>query len=280
VARRLIAGSLIMFGVITAQLGAFVWWIDREVIDPDQLAAVATTVVRDPGFRAAVAPELVDRLIDENTATALSVERDVIVAATEAAMAEPAVVNAIGSGIHNLVSAVLGTGEDEVTIELSGLHAATIAVLFDIDPALATQLAALDPPSDIALDVGRFPDLTTPASVLTLVWLGALGIGGAAAVLGVLVHPRAAKALRRVGALVAIGAGIQLGLAWIGTEVVALNIGGSGIATAGGIGLRVILDGWRIQAMVQLVAGAAIAVIGHVLVWVPTLTRATRPAAA
>jgi len=276
----MIAGSLIMLGVITAQLGAFVWWIDREVVDPDQLAAVATAVVRDPEFRAAVAPELVDRLIDENNTTALSVERDVIVAAAAAAMAEPAVVNAIGSGIHDLVSAVLGTGEDETTIELSDLHAATIAVLSDIDPALAAQLAALDPPSDIALDVGRFPDLTTPASVLTLVWLGALGVGATAAVLGVLVHPKPAKALRRVGALVAIGAGIQLGLAWIGAEVVALNVGGNGIATAGGIGLRLILDGWRIQAVVQLVAGGAIVVIGHVLVWAPTLTRATRPAPA
>jgi len=276
----MIAGSLIMFGMIAAQFGAFVWWIDREVVDPDQLAAVTTTVVRDPEFRAAVAPEVVDRLIDENNAAALLIERDVIVAAVVAAMAEPAVVNAIGDGIHDLVSAVLGSGNDEVTVELTELYGSTIAVLSDIDPALATELAALDAPSDISLDVGRFPNLATPASLLSLVWLGALGVGGSAALLGVLIHPRPAKALRRVGVLGAVGAGIQLGLAWIGAEVVALNVGGSGIATAGGIGLRVILAGWRIQSMVQLVACVAIVGIGHVLVWLPRLASAAHPAPA
>jgi len=276
----MIAGSLIMFGIITAQLGAFLWWIDREVVDPDQLAAITTTVVRDPEFRGAVAPEVVDRLLDENNAGALAVEREVIVAAAVAAMAEPVVVNTVSTGIHDLVSAVLGVGSSEITVELTGIHAATVTVLSDIDPALATEVAALNTPSDISLDVGRFPNLATPASILSLVWLGALGIGGAAAMLGVAIHPRSAKALRRVGALIAIGAGVQLGLVWIGTEVVAINIGGRGLATAGSIGLRVILEGWRIQAMVQLVAGVAVVVVGQVLVWVPTLTRATRPAPA
>jgi len=278
VARRLIAGSLIVFGVITAQFGAVLWWIDREVIDPDQLAAITTTVVRDAEFRAAVAPEIVDRIFDENNAAALAVERDMIVAAVAAAMAEPVVVKTIGDGIHDVASAVLGVGDDEVTVGLSELHATTIAVLSDIDPALSAELAALDAPSDISLDTSRFPSLAGPASVLSLVWLGALGLGASAALLGTLIHPKPAKGLRRVGALVAIGAGIQLGLAWIGTEVVVPNVGGSGIATAGGIGLRVALEGWRIQAMVQLVAGAAVAVVAHVLIWVPTLTRVARPA--
>jgi hypothetical protein len=279
VARRILAGSLIMFGLIIGQIGAVVWWVDREVADPDQLASIAATVVRDDDFRSAITPEITDQLVASGLSQAV-VDREVVESAVNAALADPAVVEAVSNAIAGLASSVIGNGDATILLELDAIHIAVVDVLRDVDASLANDVDAFDPPEAIALDVGRFPDLSTPVAAMTVVWMLAIGIGGLLALLGMLVHPRPAKGFRRIGALLAIGAGIQLGLAWVLAEVLATNIPGDGLATAGGIGLRIVLDGWRVQAIVQLCAGAVVTVIGHIWLWIPNLAGRHQPAAA
>jgi len=278
-ARRMLAGTLIMFGMIIGQIGAFLWWVDREVVDPDRLANIAATVVRDDDFRAAVAPEITEELLTAG-AGALVEDREIIEDAVSAALTEPAVVTAISEAIAGVASSVIGEGQGVVVLELGDVHASVVEILADVDPTLASKLAAFNPPAAVALDVGRFPDLGTPVAALTLAWMLLLGGGGLIALFGMVIHPRPAKGFRRIGALLAIGAGIQLGLAWVATEVVATNVPGDGLATAGGIGLAIVLEGWRVQAIVQLTAGVVILVAGHVWLWIPNLAGRHAPATA
>jgi len=128
--------------------------------------------------------------------------------------------------------------------------------------------------------MGRFPDLGTPAAALTLPWMLLLGGGGLLAMLGMVIHPRPAKGLRRIGALLATGAGVQLGFAWVATELVATNVAGDGLATAGAIGFAIVLEGWRAQAIVQLIAGAIIVIAGHIWLRTPDLIGGHTPATA
>lgn len=275
----MLAGVLIMFGVIIGQFGAVIWWIDREVVDPDRLADIATAVVRDDQFRAAVAPEIADELLAAGLVELVD-DRDVLIAAVESAMADPEVVRAVSDAITSVASTVIGDGGNSIVLELDGLHGAVVLTLQDIDPDLAAQVDGFETPDAIVLDAGRFPDLGAPIAALTVAWMIALGLGASLAVVGILIHPKPGKGFRRVGALMAIGAGIQIGLIWVIAEVVTANLPGDGLAAAGGIGLSIAVESWRVQAVVQLLAGGAIAIAGHIWLWLPKVARQLNPVAA
>ena len=199
----MLAGSLIMFGMIVLQIGAFVWWVDREVADPERLADIATTVVRDETFQAAVAPEIADQLladvpVDATGATAdeeLATRESVIVAVHEA-MDDPAVVDAIGMAISAFAATVIGDGNtgdgeeasDQITLDLSAVKVSAVEILGDIDPDLAEQVAAVPVPSALSLDtLKRHLEAslelmsTLPVPTLSLV-IGEGGSGGALAI--------------------------------------------------------------------------------------------------
>lgn len=280
----MLAGSLIMTGMVVAQLGAFLWWVDREVADPEQLASITATIVRDPEFRAAVTPEIADRLSLDQVADGLpEVERSELDTAVDDVLTDPRVVADIADAVARVAASVMGTGTgdgDHATLDLGAIHAAVVEQLGAIDPELGRRVAAVDPPAVITLDTSRFPDLGTPFAALSLAWMILLGGGVGLALAGMVVHPRPGKGLRRIGVIAAIGAGIQLGLAWIVTDVVVPNLPGDGLATAGAIGLRLVTEGWRVQSFTQLALGAVVAVAGHVWLWLPALVGRGQPATA
>ncbi len=304
----MLAGSLIMTGMIVAQIGAFVWWVDREVADPERLEALAGSVVRDDEFRAAVTPEISSRLLDAsqpflaelqdaalaesgidpaNAATfidsaeiegATIIDEASLAAAVDAALIDPAVVAELSRAIAQVASTVIGSGDETITVSFDDVHSAVVRALDDVDPELARQVGEFTPPEPLELDVSRFPDLGTPFAALTLAWMILIGAGLTTAVVGMVVHPKPAKGLRRIGLLIAVGAGVQVGLVWVLTDVVVTNLPGDGLATAGAVGLRIVLEGWRVQAFVQLALGVVIAAIGLLWLWIPMVPGRRHPA--
>lgn len=270
--RRTIAGTLVFLGVVALNLGAVGWWFDREVADPERISELAAAVSRSPEFQNAVASELTTHLIETAEGTPASqfegTDVDAIATAAAKAMDDNEVLAAVKAGVADAYRAATDLNIDQFSFDLAPLKAGLVSTLEPVDPELADRVARTDVTQE-AVSVGTedLPDVGLVAERLHLAWMlqlsvGALAIGGA-----LLIHPRRFVVVRRVGLLMAVGAGLQLALTY-GLTAAADRFGpDEGLFVGVSVALDWLMASLRIQAYLQLGAAAFVAVGGHVLVW-------------
>ncbi|GEM_PF-2967154 len=272
--RRMLAGTLLLTGVVLGQFGAMGWWFDRELADPARVTEMTSTVLRDPEFAAAVSPLIAGRMIE--AVPEMSGEEGLMTDAVAAALDDPSFTSEFATAMGTIYGDVFEGGNLPVVVDLSTLVGPTAEVLEPVDPGLAAavRLAGRNPDTlSLAVDPASLPDLSGPAAVVRVAWMVLLGMGVALASLGLLVHPRTARALRRLGFLVVIGAALQFGSTWVLTVWALPRLPDNGILTATRVVLDVALTGWVVQIVAQAILGVLVMVLGHLWLWAPRLTR-------
>lgn len=277
--RRMLAGTLLLTGVVLGQFGAMGWWFDREVADSTRVAEMTTTVLRDPEFAAAVSPLAAGRIVD--AVPEIGADEDIIADAVAAALDDPAFTSEFAGAMGTIYGDVFEEGTDPVVVDLSTLVEPTARVLDPVDPGLAdsVRLAGLSPDSlTLTMDPGDLPDLSGPAAVVRVAWMVLAGLGLALVAMGLLIHPRTARALRRLGLLVTVGAALQFGFTWLLTVYALPRLPDNGVLTATGVVLDVAISGWVVQIVAQAIVGLIVMVVGHLWLWAPRMTPdRTRP---
>ncbi len=274
--RRSIAGTLAFLGVIALNVGALGWWIDREVAEPDRISEIATAVGRSPEFQAAVADEVTESVIDATTDEAgplADIDTATIEAAIAEVMADDEVVATMKGAIVDLYEAAMEVDITEVNLDIGPVQDALVATLAPIDPELAEQVEQAPlAESEIAVDTGNLPDIGTITDRLHLAWMLQIGFGLAAISVALLIHPRRFVVVRRVGILMALGAGAQLLITWglvNGLETFGPD---EHLFVGVTIAAEMLMDSLRIQAYLQLTVAIGVAVTGHGLIWAKRLT--------
>ncbi|MCP3938090.1 MAG: hypothetical protein GY708_22310 [Actinomycetia bacterium] len=279
--RRSIAGTLAFLGVISLNMGALGWWIDREVAEPDRISEIATAVGRSPEFQAAVAEEVTESVIDA-TADKAGPLADVDTATIESAiaeiMADDEVVATLKGAIVDLYNAAMEVDITEVNLDLGPIQDALVSTLGPIDPELAGEVEQAQlGETEITVDANELPDLGTITDHLHLAWMLQIGFGLAATSLALLIHPRRFVMVRRIGVLMGLGAGVQLLIAW-GLVRGMESFGPDERLFVGvTIAAEMLMDSLRIQAYLQLTVAIGVTVVGHGLIWAKRLTPSLVP---
>ncbi len=268
--RRLLAAALLFLGAAIANVGILAWWFDREVTDPERVREMAAAVLRSPEIREELAPMLLEQAtadlqLSEADVTALT---DVV----ESTLLDPAYITNYADTLEDIYRSIFETGEPAgIGFETDELEQGLLDKLAVVDPRLAEAVANIDLPATIDFDIDSLPDLAALEDGLGTGWRIALWAGGALLVAGIVVHPRSAVALRRIGILFLAFAGLQALAVWLITEWAAPNLplGDFDALTAATAGI--VLASLTAQAIVQAVAAGIVASVAHLAIWVPRL---------
>lgn len=270
--RRTLAGSLVFLGVVALNLGAIGWWFDREVADADRISELATAVSRSPEFQQAVASELTDTFVEaagESGAGPLdNTEAAAIADAAAAAMEDSQVLAIVRTAFVDLYQAATEFRLDEISLDIAPIRDALVRGLTPVDPELAAQIERTQIANDeVTVATDELPDLRSLTDRLHLAWMLQLGFGAAAVGLALAIHPRRFVLVRRVGVLMALGAGLQIGLT-MGLSAILERFGPDDRLFVGvSIAADLLMESLRIQAYVQLTLAVVVAAGGHILLW-------------
>ncbi len=272
--RRMLAGTLLLTGVVLGQFGAMGWWFDREIADADRVTEMTTTVLRDPEFAAAASPLVAARIVD--ALPEVAGDEDLIADAVSAALDDPAFTSEFATAMGTMYADVFEGATLPVVVDLSLLVEPTAEVLDPVDPALASAVRVAGQGSQdmvLTVDPDSLPDLSGPAAVVRVGWMVLAGVGLSLAAVGLMIHPRTARALRRLGFLVAFGAALQFGSAWLFTVYALPRLPDNGFLTATRVVLGLAVSGWVVQIIAQAIVGGVLMIVGHLWLWAPRPAR-------
>lgn len=277
--RRLLAAALLFFGAVIANLGIVAWWFDREVTEPERVREIAAAVLHDPEIRQELAPLVLEQASDElgldETATAQVTD------AVETTLLDPAMVSSYADTLEGLYRAVFEDGDtSNLAFDTSNIQDSLLGTLESVDPRLAEAVASIELPASIDLSLDELPDFTAVERGLSLGWRIALIVGGGLLFTGVIVHPRAVVAMRRIGLLFLTFAGLQALSVWLITDIAAPRVPIAGFESLTASAAGIVLASLTAQAIVQAVVAGFVAVVAHLAIWVPRLSAPFRAVAA
>ena len=268
--RRLIAATLLFSGAAIANAGFVAWWFDREVTDPERVREMAAAVLRSPEIRAEIAP----MLLDQATAELQLADTDIaaLTDAAETTLLDPAYILNYADSLEGIYRSIFETGEPAcIGFETDELEQGLLEQLAVVNPQLAETVANIDLPASIDFQIDSLPDLAALENGLGTGWRIALWVGGALLVAGVVIHPRSAVAVRRVGILFLGFAGLQALAVWLITDWAAPNLPLGEFEALTSATAGIILASLTAQAIVQAVAAGTLAVTAHLAIWVPRM---------
>ena len=272
--RRLIAASLIFSGVGLVNAGIVGWWFDREVTEPERIREMAATLLQSQEVREELAPLVLGEAaasLDLDTADLHTVTETV-----EASLLDAELVAPYADTVEALYRQVFEGAEGGVQLDTSGVEATVVESLAEIDPDLAAAVGSVSLPDVISFQLDDLPDMAQLESWLGLGWRIALVGGGALLAFGVLVHPRATVALRRIGIMFVVFAGLQILAVWVITDLAAPNVPIEGFDALIEAVSGVLLESLRAQAILQAVAAGTLAATAHLGIWLPRMTAPLR----
>lgn len=268
--RRLLAATMLFFGAVIANVGIVAWWFDREVTEPERVREMAAAVLRSPEIREELAPLILGEAAEE-----LGLEESAagqVTDAVESSLLNPQAVAAYADTLEEMYRAVFENAEAATAeFDASTVQVSLVETLAKIDPRLADLVSGVELPGSIDLTLDELPDLTAIESGLSLGWRIALMVGGGLIVVGMIVHPRTAVAVRRTGLLFLVFAGLQGLTVWLITDLAAPRVPVAGFESLTEAAAVIVLASLTAQAIVQAVIAGTVAVLAHLAIWVPRI---------
>ena len=250
-----VAGVLLL---VTA-VAAYAW---RAVLDSDRFADRATSVLRDPNVREAIADRVTDDLV-LGAEPDLLAARPLIVDAVSSTVGGAAFTSLFRRSVRDVHRAVFGRDQDTVTLTLADVGIVAAAAVQVLDPELASRLDAHREAEVLSSDIGSVTgDVARKAETLrwVTVLLAVLTLAAAGAALALGADRR--RTVTRLGA-----AAMVAGVVIVAGEIVARAVVLDGVsepdlrAAAGAVWDAFLGDltstGWLIAACGAVVCAAA-----------------------
>jgi hypothetical protein len=173
---------LLTLGLLSASLALSAWWVQRTAFDTSNTSAIAEAALQNPELRTDLARAIADRVAVE-----LGVDHAVVQSAAEATLVRPDVANAFAGVLRDVHGVLIGSVPGPVVVPADLVARA-------IGNSAAAQLppVSIDIPTFDALDAAR---RTLRRAIPILIYIALVFV-----LLGLLIHPSKAAALRTLGA--------------------------------------------------------------------------------
>ena len=215
---RLEQALVVMAGVLllVTAVAAYAW---RAVLDSDRFADRATSVLRDPNVREAIADRVTDELV-LGAEPDLIAARPLIVDGVSSAVGGAAFTSLFRRSVRDVHRAVFGADQDTVTLTLADVGIVAAAAVQVLDPELAARLDSRRDAEVLSRDIGSVTgDVARQAETLrwVTVLLAVLTLAAAGAALALGADRR--RTVTRLGA-----AAMVAGVVMVAAEIVARAI--------------------------------------------------------
>lgn len=138
--RRAAAVACCLVGVAALFGGVFARWLDRELFDTERFAARTTAVLRLGSVESALEERLVDRIRPAVVPEA----RPLVAPAVSAVIADPRFTTILDEAIRSAHSALVGSRDGPVVLDLSAATGIIRGELAAVDPLAAASIGDLD----------------------------------------------------------------------------------------------------------------------------------------
>jgi hypothetical protein len=252
---------LAALGGVLVALGVLGVWAQRTLGDPATFAALAGEILEQPEVRTQLAIVIVDPVL-EDAPVEIQQQRPLIVSTTASVLGDDRFVPVFEGVLRRATVRLLHT-EGAVHLELEEPLRIVAADVEAISPALAAELAAIDPPQPEVLSDNRADALRGFIALERAVSVAVLVAGGVLAVIAVV--RSGGGALLPFGAALAGGCLVLFGALLAGRGILLAGIEPSARAEAAAAAWDVVVSDLQAALLLSAGAGAVAVVAGGVV---------------